>query len=191
MARTPVTHSNLERRMAHDRQPPPEYLKQQGVNLTIFPPASSADAALNVADYAVKFGPDLWMPFNTLNAQWATARFADRELKARKDFLDQRACPQPLSCRRTTPMLASAFSHISSNGFDGWQPWRVRRSATSTSICKLRGAQQLIWGPRRLRFSDQLPPQPRETGRQARARSPAFTATADQFLAFLIAGDAC
>ena len=37
VARTPVTHSNLERRMAHDRQPPPEYLKQRGVNLTIFP----------------------------------------------------------------------------------------------------------------------------------------------------------
>ena len=64
--------------MAHDRQPPPEYLKQRGVNLRIFPPASSADAALNVADYAVNFGPDLWMPFNTVNAQWATARFADR-----------------------------------------------------------------------------------------------------------------
>ena len=54
--------------MAHDRQPTPEYLKQRGVNLRVFRPASSPERALNVADYAVNFGPDLWMPFNTVSA---------------------------------------------------------------------------------------------------------------------------
>ena len=81
VARTPVTKGNDRRFIAHDRAPSPEYLKQRGVNIEIFPPASSADVALNVADYAVKFGPDLWMPFNTVNRQWATDRFADRELR--------------------------------------------------------------------------------------------------------------
>ena len=50
VARTPVTHPNLERVIAHDRRPPPEYLKQRGVNIRIFDPASSATAvALNDA----------------------------------------------------------------------------------------------------------------------------------------------
>ena len=67
--------------MAHDRQPPPEYLKQRGANIRVFDPASSAAAALTVADYAIKVGPNLWMPFDTINRQWATDRFADRDLR--------------------------------------------------------------------------------------------------------------
>ena len=67
VARTSVTRSNLERRIAHDRRPPPEYLKQRGVNIRIIDPASSATEALRRADYAVKVGPDLWMPFNTVD----------------------------------------------------------------------------------------------------------------------------
>ena len=49
VARTPVTRPNLERVIAHDRRPPPEYLKQRGVNIRIFDPASSATAALRHA----------------------------------------------------------------------------------------------------------------------------------------------
>ena len=101
VARTPVTSSNRERIMAHDRNPTPEYLKQRGVNLKVFRPASSPERALNVADYAVNFGPDLWMPFNTVSAQWATARFAEHAPESQENLLDQRPCPQPLPCRRT------------------------------------------------------------------------------------------
>ena len=82
VARTPVTHSNRERQLAHDRQPTPEYLKQRAVNFRVSAPVSSATVALTVADYAVKVGPDLWMPFNTVNGQWAATRFAGRDLRA-------------------------------------------------------------------------------------------------------------
>ena len=81
VARNPSTRANRERAMAHDRQPPPEYLKQRGANIRVFDPASSAAAALTVADYAIKVGPNLWMPFDTINRQWATDRFADRDLR--------------------------------------------------------------------------------------------------------------
>ena len=81
VARNPSTRANRERTIAHDRKPPPEYLKQRGANIRVFDPASSAAAALNVADYAANFGPDLWMPFDTVNAQWATDRFAGRDLR--------------------------------------------------------------------------------------------------------------
>ena len=38
VARTPVTHSNRERLMAHDRNASPEYIKQRGVNIEVFAP---------------------------------------------------------------------------------------------------------------------------------------------------------
>ena len=100
VARTPVTTGNDHRFIAHDRAPSPEYLKQRGVNIEIFPPASSADAALNVADYAVKFGPDLWMPLQYFQRAVGNSPFRRPRTESQKDFLDQRACPQPLSCRR-------------------------------------------------------------------------------------------
>ena len=81
VARTPVTHSNLHRRIAHDRKPSLEYLKQRAVNFNVLPPASSAAEALDVADYALKFGSDLWMPFNAVNGQWVADRFADQEVR--------------------------------------------------------------------------------------------------------------
>ena len=185
VARTPVTHSNLERRMAHDRQPPPEYLKQQGVNLTIFPPASSADAALNVADYAVKFGPDLWMPFNTFNAQWATARFADRELKARKTFSTSEPARNRFHVGGYTYVGERILAHFE-RSFDGWQV--AGEAVSNFNQHENYAGQALIWGRADSDFLTSYHPSKgnRATGR---ARAPAFTATADQFLAFLIAGD--
>ncbi len=82
VARTPVTRGNDRRFIAHDRLPTPKYIKQRGFNIRIFPSVSSADDALNVANYAVEFGPDLWMPFDTVTAQWATKLFPNRNLRA-------------------------------------------------------------------------------------------------------------
>ena len=67
VARTPVTtRQSRTLQLAHDRQPSPEYLKQRAVNIRGIPPRLPAlTVALTVADYAVKVGPDLWMPFNT------------------------------------------------------------------------------------------------------------------------------
>ena len=115
MARTPVTHSNLHRLMAHDRQPPPAYLKQRGVNFLIYPAASSPGQALTHAYFAVKVGPELWMPFDTVSAQWAAARFADRELQARATFSTIEPARNQFRVVGfdELPMLASGFSDTS------------------------------------------------------------------------------
>ena len=57
VARTPVTSSNSERKMAHDRNPPHEYLKQRGVNFKIFRPASSAAGALRYGKFRRQIRP--------------------------------------------------------------------------------------------------------------------------------------
>ena len=81
VARNPVERPNHQRLIAHDRQPPPGYLEERGVNFTIHPPAPSAFKALVRAEYAVKVGPDLWMPFDSPDQQWVFDRFAGRDLR--------------------------------------------------------------------------------------------------------------
>ena len=82
VARSPFT--GTIRTMAHERRPPPGYLEERGVNITIYPPQPSADEALAEASYAVQAGPDLWMPFDTHDHQWAYANFAQRGLQTRR-----------------------------------------------------------------------------------------------------------
>ena len=81
VARNPVERPNHQRIIAHDRQPPPGYLEERGVNFTIHPPAPSAFKALVRAEYAVKVGPDLWMPFDSPDQQWVFDRFAGQDLR--------------------------------------------------------------------------------------------------------------
>ena len=82
VARSPFT--GTIRTMAHERRPPPGYLEERGVNITIYPPQPSADEALVQASYAVLVGADLWMPFDTHDHQWAYANFAQHDLKTRR-----------------------------------------------------------------------------------------------------------
>ena len=81
VARNPVEIPNHQRIVAHDRQPPPGYLEERGVNFTIRPPVTSALQALHRAEYAVKVGPALWMPFDSPDRQWVFDRFAGRDLR--------------------------------------------------------------------------------------------------------------
>ena len=81
IARNPVTKLNHERYMAHDRQPPPGYLEQRGVNILIYRAAFSEEQALKRGNYALKFGTELWMPFDSFDYQWAIERFADWDLR--------------------------------------------------------------------------------------------------------------
>ena len=184
VARTPVTKSNDRRYIAHDRQATSEYLKQRGVNLRIFPPASSADAALNVADYAVNFGPDLWMPFNTVSAQWATARFAEHGLRARKTFSTSDPTRNRFLVGKHAYVGQRILAHFE-HGFDGWL--LSGQAITNHSQYANYEGQQLIWNRADSGFLTSYHPSQgnRVTGQ---ALSPSFTASADQYLAFLIAG---
>ena len=83
VARNPVTRANHERIMAHDRRPPPGYLEERGVNITVRPAADSPTKALMRGRYAVRVGPNLWMPFDSPDEEWVLDRFAGRSLHVR------------------------------------------------------------------------------------------------------------
>lgn len=84
VARHPVTTPNAERVIAHDRTPPPGYLEQRGVNFSIGPSARTAEEAVRAFEYAVLFGPDLWMPFDSPDPNWVVLRFGE-EIVVRRD----------------------------------------------------------------------------------------------------------
>ncbi len=184
VARTPVTHANAQRIIAHDREPTPEYLKQRGVNIRIFPSASSADAALDVADYALKFGPELWMPFDTVDLLWATNRFAGHELHARESFSSDEPARNYLRFGIHT-YVGQRFLAQFESGLDGWQ--LSGQAVTNFDQHANFAGQPLIWNRADDGFLTSYHP---TMGNNAtgRALSPTFTATADQYLAFLIAG---
>ncbi len=83
IARNPVTKANHERKIAHDRRPPPGYLEERGVNITVRPAADSPTKALMRGRYAARVGPNLWMPFNSPDEEWVLDRFAGRSLHVR------------------------------------------------------------------------------------------------------------
>jgi len=184
VARTPVTHANADRIIAHDRKPTLEYLKQRGVNIEVRAPASSADAALKRADYAVKVGPDLWMPFNAVNAQWATVRFADRDLRARNTFSTSLPDHNRFLVGSHTFVGQQVLAHFE-NGFDGWQ--LSGQALTNFNQHDNYPGQGLVWNRADSGFLTSYHPSKgnRVTGE---AISPTFTASNNQYLAFLIAG---
>ena len=184
VARTPVSRTNLERRMAHDRHPTPAYLKQRGVNLKVYHSASSPEEALERAEYAVKFAPNLWMPFNAVSAQWAVARFADRDLVARNTFSTSEPAHNRFLVDGRTYVGERFLAHFES-GLDGW---RLSSEAISNFAQHERSqGQGLTRGRADSGFLTSYHP---TEGNNAtgKARSPEFSAAADQYLAFLIAG---
>ena len=163
VARNPVTHPNHLRVIAHDRRPPPGYLEKRGVNLLIY------SMTYDTAEYAVKIGPALWMPFDSPDRQWVFDRFAGRDLRMRFSMVDK---------FRNRRILASF-----EEGFDGW----LLKGEAVTNQHERYSGRRPIGGNMGRGFLTSYHP---DKGDRAigRALSPAFTAESDQYLSFLIAG---
>ena len=73
-----------DRVLVHERIAPPGYLEERGVNINIYRARPSAAEALAQASYTVQVGPDLWMPFDTHDHEWARANFAEYGLLTRR-----------------------------------------------------------------------------------------------------------
>ena len=120
VARNPVTHPNRARYMGHDRNPPPGYLQQRGVNFSLYEAAASEVEALAAADYALQVGAELWMPFDVADHQWVNERFAGRDLRARNCF----SLTHPAGNRFRVGgrhYVGEQFLGRFEGGLDGWQ----------------------------------------------------------------------
>ena len=167
VARHPVETENRHRLMAHDRRPPPGYLDRRGVNFALHPPTENGLWALTRAHYAARVGPDLWMPFDTTDPQWAVQHFAERGLRSVHDEEGIR--------------VLSDFE----DGLDGWQ---VSGDGIGTSIGResrvLRYPTHDYAGSG---FLSSFHPHQGDAA-TATARSPEFTANPAESLTFLLEG---
>lgn len=167
VARNPAVVPNHERRIAHDRRTPPGYMEERGVNFMPQPAARDGLWALTRANYAARVGPDLWMPFDTTDHQWAVDRFSGRELRVVGD--DDRI-----------QVLGNFEASL-----DGWQLSSDAISVENPydlSPFQLPTIGSSGWG-----FLTSFHPRQGDAALGS-ARSPQFTAGPDDALAFLIAG---
>ena len=74
-ARNPVTRPNSERRLFHDRFPPPGYMDGRGVNFEVRPAERNVWTATSSAQYAAEVSPGVWMPFYAPSLEWVEERF--------------------------------------------------------------------------------------------------------------------
>ena len=190
IARAPSRHSNRERKIAHDRHPPPGYLEERGVNIEIHKAADTAEQALDRAQYAVQIGPNLWMPFDSPDAQWVFSRFSRQTLSWNAPSFFSKTHPTIPSDNLFLhpdgiPLSGERFIGDFESGMNGW---RIEGDAvTNHADFELYQGQQDIIGNIGPGFLTSYHPTEGDipTGSAA---SPKFVAETDQYLAFLIAG---
>jgi len=83
IARTPSSHDNASRKMAHDRWPPTGYLRQRGVNMSLHPVEGSETDALRAADFALRIDPNAWLPLRAVDREYAQRSFPSDRLVMR------------------------------------------------------------------------------------------------------------
>ena len=190
VARTPPIHkSNSKRKIAHDRLPPPGYLQERGVNILIHGAERTAEQALAIAQYAVQVGPNLWMPFDSHDAQWAFSRFSGRTIYSNELGLAETHPTTPSYNRFLHSGGSLTFERFIDNfESDDRSLWRIEGDAVTNhadfDLYYLQNSVSGNIGPGFLTsyhpFDGDIP-----TGS---ATSPKFVAAADEYLAFLIAG---
>ena len=189
-ARIPSKHPNSAREMAHDRQPPPGYLEERGVNIEIHMAADTAERALARAQYAVQIGPDLWMPFDSPDAQWVFSRFSKQTLSWNAPSFFSKTHPTIPSDNQFLhpdgiPLSGERFIGDFESGMNGW---RIEGNAvTNHADFELYQEQRDIIGNIGPSFLTSYHPTDGDIP-MGSASSPEFAAEADQYLAFLIAG---
>ena len=189
IARVPSRHSNGERIIAHDRWPPPGYLEERGVNIEIKDAADSAEQALARAQYAVKVGPNLWMPFDSTDGPWVFNRFSGQTLSWDVSAFSKTHPTIPSDNQLLHPAGGTLSGERFIGDFEsGMNGWRIEGDAvTNHADFESYKLQQDIIGNIGPGFLTSYHPADGDilTGS---AISPEFTAKADQHLAFLIAG---
>ena len=188
VARNPVTKPNSRRVMAHDRKPPPGYLDERGVNIHVHPSADTAEQALDTAQYAVSFGPNLWMPFDSTDSQWALSSFAGQALRFKSALASEH--PTDISDNRLLHHDGSLYigDRFIGNFESGMDGWRAEGDAVTNhaDFEQYRG-QERISGNIGSGFLTSYHPTEGDNSTGS-ATSPQFIADADHYLAFLIAG---
>ena len=186
IARNPVTLTNSERRIAHDRSAPPGYVQRRGVNIRLSPAVATEAKALAGANYALRVGPGTWMPFDVFDHAWANERFDDFDLRATNRFSQTDPAGNRFAKDGVRYVGEQFLGRFDGTDLDGWH--REVKAVTNHELAPFRDRRFPVRGHVGPGFLTTFYPGKWE--RTGRATSPTFTARDDQYLVFLIAGEA-
>ena len=186
VARNPVTQEAGYRVLAHERSSPSGYLRRRGVNFFLHPVTDTEDNALGFANYALKIGHRLWMPFNVVDHDWANRRFAGRDLRSVNSFSQDNPAGNRVSVDGIRYVGEKFIGQFEDGALDRWEldGKAVSNHAENPYFDETTPPVIGHVGPGYL--TTYYPGKWEQTGR---ASSPTFTAREDQYLMFLIAGE--
>ena len=192
IARTPVTRTDEQRRLAHDRRPPEGYLEARGVNLDVRPFERTLLAGLGRAQVVVQLGPEAFMPLRDTAPGWAEEAFPRHEVHRLADHADALRPGGPPAREPTT-----RFTHgVVEWGVDRWlgrfdgedEGWTVAGDhRVMLPVGGTRIAQARVRGFEGASLVNSWHPVDRDEPKGT-LRSPSFEAEANQALTFLVGG---
>ena len=187
IARNSVQPGSSQRRMAHDRDPPPGYLQGRGVNVRVHPPVASESEALRTSNYTFNIAPNVWMHFDAKDHQWVNKRFAGLDLRAVNRFSQTRPADNRIIANGVVYVGEQFLGRFENGSLDGWE---VKGKGVSNHEVNpyLGTVHWLAFGHVGPGYLTTYYPGKWE--RQGSALSPRFTGSANQSLMFLIAGEA-
>ncbi len=118
IARAPVHVSDDDRRLAHDRNPPPGYLEARGVNLEVERYERSLAAALRGGDFAVPLEDGNWLSFESPMLSYVPSAFPGRTLHTKTELADPFRGGTPAESRATTVATDSGPHTVARRLFD-------------------------------------------------------------------------
>jgi arabinofuranosyltransferase len=117
IAHNNTTTDNKYRQLAHDRHPPPGYLRERGVNLNVLP---SQSRMLATQRYALRLRDDLWMPLVSEQPDWLERAFRTRGLWFQK--LDQQLNRNSVMIDGRVLQPVRELGFFDSGDLQDWQP---------------------------------------------------------------------
>ena len=186
VARNPDVPEARRRKIAHDRDPPPGYLRQRGQNFFLRPVQPTEAKALAEANYALNIGGGVWMSFDVVDHVWANERFGNLDLRAKNRFSQTDPAGNRFVIDGIRYVGEEFLGRFENGGADGWH---VEDKAVSNH------AQNPFFDTVDHPAAGHVGPGYLTTyflgkwERTGRAVSPVISAREDQYLAFLIAGE--
>ncbi|MEO6597829.1 MAG: hypothetical protein ABIP94_24040 [Planctomycetota bacterium] len=136
VARTSTNVDNSMRVMAHDRHPPPGYLRQRGVNVAILPLATTELEALQVADFALKVDDDVWLPLRANDREYVQRSFPSDRLAVRHRVDSSRASANQI--------LIDGVEYVGERLLSTFEPGEQGLTWTCTGCAAVRSTHELL-----------------------------------------------
>jgi arabinofuranosyltransferase len=188
VARNETVKDNEARRMAHDRRPPPGYLRSRGVNVEVLKIASSAREGLEYGAYVVELAPGTWAVLKSRGGtlDWFKSALEGRAWASAPRFDGKVLSENVVITGGKTKKGYQWLGRFDGDDLDGWTV-KSKREVFAKPNRRKRRKQKHVSGKIGRGMLNTYHPKKRDRTKVT-YRSPSFVAKKGDVLAFLVAG---